>query len=171
MRKRWMLLPVAAALLAGCTLGAKPGIAGRIQEAQRSLGTKLEVGATQKLKSGDEVAIFSYRKGATCGAGVVDMQTVVTQEGECTGPISPGQSGNEHLKIIYGYVPPSAGVARIVLRWADGTEAEATLVKTTFYYVADGDKVPQGDVSLTAYDASGKVIQAAPPPGEHKHGH
>lgn len=172
MLKREMgLVLAAAALLAGCSLGdaAKPGIEGRIQEAQRSLGTNVEVATRQALKSGAEVAIFSYKKGSTCGAGAVDAATIVTMEGECAAAISPGQSTGDDRLIVYGYLPQGAGVAKVLLQWEDGVQAEAVLTKSAFYYIAEAPNLPKGQVRLTAYDKDGKVVQEAPPPGQHHH--
>ena len=172
MQKSWMITALlGAVLLVGCTPGAtspETGMAGRLQEVQRDLGVGVTVEVQHRLKSGEELAVVSYKKGSTCGAGVVDMGSAATMSGECDAPLSPAQSRENGVLTAYGYMVPGSA-ARVVLHWEDGTEAEAKLGKGAFYYIAEGEKLPQGKVSLTAYDKDGKVIHTTPTPAPHKH--
>jgi|GEM_PF-4439685 len=168
---RLLALPLAALFLTGCGLGeAATGADAKLREAERDRRAKLQVEGRHTLSSIGEVAFFSYRRDEMCGAGVVTAETSVALEGACTNPIAPGMAGGDQARLVYGYLPPEAGVARVVLRWEDGTEAEATLAHSAFYYLNDGPDLPTGMVSLTAYDKAGNVVQAAPPPSEHTHG-
>lgn len=157
-------------LLSGCTAGTKPeaGMAARIAEVQRDLRTILTVEAQHQLKSGEAMAVFSYKKGSTCVAGVIELESVISMEGECNAALSPAQSSSDdQVRVVYGYMQPGSA-AKVVLRWEDGTEAEAKLGKSAFYYIVEGEK-QAGAVSLTAYDKDGKVIQQEAPPAQHKH--
>ncbi|MFZ5826641.1 MAG: hypothetical protein ACOY94_20310 [Bacillota bacterium] len=173
MRKGLMITALlGAVLLVGCTPGAtspETGMASRLQEVQRDLGVGVTVEVQHRLKSGEELAIVSYKKkGNVCGAGVVDMGSMAGMEGDCSDPLSPAQSVDQGVLAAYGYMVPGSA-ARVVLRWEDGTEAEAKLGQAAFYYIAEGDKLPRGKVSLTAYDKDGKVIHTTPTPAPHKH--
>ncbi|MFZ5817387.1 MAG: hypothetical protein ACOY93_19150 [Bacillota bacterium] len=172
-RNRWGVgLLAAGVLLAGCGAAPASGVEGLIQQVRRDVKASVQLIARQPLKDGGEIGIFAYRKGSLCGAGMVDVAagSTVSQEGECSGPISAGQSSGEGLTVVYGYLPP-VEVGRIVLRWEDGSEAEAMLGEAAFYYVAEGPDLPAGQVSLTAYDRQGKVLHQGPAPGGHSHGH